>query len=419
MPQDRARVVVTGLGLVTPLGNNVESNWDALVSGRSGIGPITKFDASALPARIAGEVRDFDPGQWFELKEVKKVDPFCQFAVAAADMAIADARLTVTGDDAEDMGVIIGAAMGGIATVEESLAAFLKGGVKKVSPFFIPRLIANIAAGQVAIRHGFLGANYCTTSACASGAHAVGEGFRLIRDGYQKAVVVGGAEGGVTPMTVAGFAAMRALSTRNDDPARACRPFDGERDGLVVAEGAGILVLEDLARAEARGARVYGEVVGYGANADAYHITTPAPDGAGAARCMKLALRDASVSPGDIDYINAHGTSTPYNDVSETRAIRTVFGDQATQLAISSTKSMTGHTLGAAGGIEAAYTVLSLARGVVPPTINYETPDPECDLEYTPNQARRVDMRVALSNSFGFGGANACLVFRRFDGGVK
>ncbi|HXQ22763.1 MAG TPA: beta-ketoacyl-ACP synthase II [Candidatus Acidoferrales bacterium] len=412
-PTDR-RVVVTGIGLVTPLGNDAAGNWQALLAGRSGIAPISRFDAANLPVRIAGEVRDFDPAAYIEKKEIKKMDAFTHYAVAAAQMAADDAQLVVDAANAERVGVLIGVGMGGIATIEEYHRNFLESGLKKVTPFFIPRLIANMAPAQIAMRFGAKGANYTTASACASGGHAVGEAYRLIRFGYQDAMFAGGAEAGVTPMTVGGFAVMRALSTRNAQPQRASRPFDRERDGFVVAEGAGVLILEDLDHARSRGARVYAEIVGYGANSDAYHITTPAPEGEGAAACMRLALADGSIEPSEVDYINAHGTSTPYNDLNETLAVKRAFGEHARRLAVSSTKSMTGHLLGAAGGVEAAYTALAVSHGVLPPTINYENVDPECDLDYVPNQPRTAPVRVALSNSFGFGGTNACVAFRRY-----
>ena len=413
-PLDR-RVVVTGLGMVTPLGNDAADNWHGLLAGRSGIRAISRFDAASLPVRIAGEVRGFDPAAYIEKKDLKRMDLFAHYAVAAAHMAVEDAQLRIDPAMAERVGVLVGVGMGGIATIEENLRVFFESGIKKVTPFFIPRLIANMAPGQIAMRVGAKGTNYAITSACASGGHAIGEAYRSIRLGLQDAMLAGGAEAPVTPMGVGGFAVMRALSTRNEEPERASRPFDRERDGFVVGEGAAILVLESLDAAAGRGARIYAEIVGYGANADAYHITTPSPEGEGAARCMRLALADAELNPVDVDYINAHGTSTPYNDANETQAIKNVFGEHAARLAVSSTKSMTGHALGAAGAIEAAYTVLSLHHGVVPPTVNYEVPDPECDLDYVPNEARRMPVRAALSNSFGFGGTNACLAFRRHE----
>jgi 3-oxoacyl-[acyl-carrier-protein] synthase II len=416
MGRDVQRVVVTGLGIVSPLGCSVDANWQALLAGKSGIAPITSFDASDFPVRIAGEARDFDPGAFLEKKQLRKIDRFAQFAIAAAQMAVDDARLSITPESATRIGVVVGVGMGGIATIEESHRAFLEGGLKRISPFFIPRLIANMAPGHIAIRFGCTGVNYTPTSACASGGQAVGEAFRLVRYGEQDAVITGGSEAAVTPIGVGGFAVMRAMSTRNDEPERASRPFDKNRDGFVIGEGAGILVVESLARAQARGAPIYCELVGYGANGDAYHITSPAPDGRGAAECMRLALASGDIDPLEVDYINAHGTSTPYNDVNETQAIKRVFGEHAARVAVSSTKSMTGHLLGGAGGIEAVYTALTLHHGWIPPTINYEEPDPDCDLDYVPNTARQARVRVALSNSFGFGGANACVAFKRWDG---
>lgn len=410
----RRRVVITGIGLVTPLGNSVEENWSALVQGRSGIGPITRFDASELPVRIAGEVRGLDASQYLDRRELKRMDLFSQFAVVAAGQALADAGWNGTAIHPERTAVILGVGMGGIATLEEGVRDFYAGGIKRVSPFFIPRLIANMAPAHVAMRYGLRGENFAIVSACASGGHAIGEALRRIRCGEQDAAVAGGVEAAVTPMGVAGFAVMRALSTRNEDPERASRPFDAQRDGFVVAEGAGIVFLETLESALARAARIYAEVVGYGANADAYHITMPPPEGEGAGRCMQRALQDAGVQPVEVDYINAHGTSTPLNDAAETKAIKHVFGEHAYRLAVSSTKSMTGHALGAAGAIEAAYTALALDRQLLPPTINYETPDPECDLDYVPNRARPAALRLALSNSFGFGGTNSTLVLRRW-----
>jgi 3-oxoacyl-[acyl-carrier-protein] synthase II len=407
------RVVVTGIGLVSPLGTGTKENWEALVAGRSGIGPITHFDATDFPVRFAGEVRDFDPAAYIEKKEIKKVDLFAQFAVAAADMAVRDADLVIAPEWADRAGVLVGVGMGGLGTIENAMKSFLQSGLKRLTPFFIPRLIANMAPGQISIRYGLRGVNYTTTSACASGGHAVGEAYRLVRFGYQDVMLAGGAEAAITPLGVGGFAVMRALSVRNEEPWRASRPFDRGRDGFVIAEGAGVMVMEPLERAQARGARIYAEVVGYGANSDAFHITQPSPEGAGAAECMSLVLRDGQIDLREVDYINAHGTSTPYNDANETQAIKRVFGAHAANLAVSSTKSMTGHMLGAAGAIEAAYTVLAIHHGVIPPTINYEEPDPECDLDYVPNQARRADLRVAISNSFGFGGTNACVAFRK------
>ncbi|MGD9762921.1 MAG: beta-ketoacyl-ACP synthase II [Candidatus Binatia bacterium] len=408
------RVVITGLGVVSPLGVGVEANWDALLAGRSGIGPITVFELGDLPVRIAGEARDFDPAAFLEKKEIRKVDRFAQFAIAAAQMAVDDAGLAgqMSGPRA---GVVIGVGMGGLATLEDAVRSYLETGIKRISPFTIPRVIANMASGLIAMRFGSTGVNYVATSACASGGHAVGEAYTLVRNGVQDVVITGGAEAAITPLGVSGFAVMRAMSTRNEEPARASRPFDRGRDGFVIGEGAGILVLESLSRARARGARIYAELCGYGANCDAYHITSPAPEGQGAAACMRLTLESGGIDPSEVDYINAHGTSTPYNDANETQAIRAAFGAHADRLAVSSTKSMTGHLFGGAGGVEAVYTAITVHSGWIPPTINYEDPDNECDLDYVPNVARQASVRVALSNSFGFGGANACVAFRRYD----
>jgi 3-oxoacyl-[acyl-carrier-protein] synthase II len=410
----RRRVVVTGIGLVTPLGCGTERNWQALVAGRSGITPISRFDASVVPCRIAGEVRDFEPERWIERKDLKKMDLFIQYALGAATMAVEDARLPVPLPEPDRVGVIIGVGMGGMATVEECYEHFASRQLRRVSPFMIPRLIPNMAAGHIGLRFGARGPNYATTSACASGAHAIGEAFTLIRDGRQDAMLAGGAEAPVCLLGLGGFSAMRALATSfNDEPERASRPFDARREGFVIAEGAGVLLLEELEHARRRGVRPYGEVAGYGANCDAFHMTQPAPEGEGAAECMALALADAELAPEQIGYINAHGTSTPAGDETETRAVHRVFGAHARQVAVSSTKSVTGHTLGAAGSIEAAYTVLALAHGVLPPTINLEQPDPACDLDYVPLVARERRVEAALSNSFGFGGTNVTLAFRR------
>jgi 3-oxoacyl-[acyl-carrier-protein] synthase II len=411
--EQRRRVVVTGLGLVTPLGTGVEKNWDALVRGQSGVGTITRFDASSFPTRIAGEVRDFRAEDFIEKKEIKKMDLFIQYTMAAADMAIAASGLQIEEATAQRVGVVVGVGLGGLPTIEEYHGLFLESGLKRISPFMIPKLIANLAPGQVAIKHGAKGINYTPTSACSSGAHAVGESMRMIRHGYQDVVICGGAEAAISPTGVGGFVAMRALSTRNEAPERASRPFDKGRDGFVIGEGAGVLVLEELEMARRRGAPILAEVVGYGTNGDAFHITQPSPEGVGAAACMALCLADAGISPDAVEYINAHGTSTEYNDANETKAIKRVFGEYAARLPVSSTKSMTGHLLGGAGGVEAAYTVLALERGVIPPTINYEERDPDCDLDYVPNVARRAPIDLALSNSYGFGGTNVSLAFRR------
>ena len=411
----RRRVVVTGLGLVTPLGTGTEANWEQLLRGRSGVGPITRFDATGLPARIAGEVRDFEPERFIERKDLKKMDIFIQYAVAAAQLAVGEAHLPVPLGAPARTGVIVGVGIGGIASVEESFELFASGNFRKVSPFFIPRLIPNMAAGHVALRLGARGPNYGIASACTSGAHAVGEAFVLIRDGRQDVMLAGGTEAPICLLGVGGFSAMRALATSfNDEPARASRPFDARREGFVIAEGAGVLVLESLEHARGRGAPILAEVLGYGANCDAHHVTQPSPDGAGAAECIALALADAGIAPTSVGYINAHGTATPFNDAAETQAVKRVFGAHAGRVAVSSTKSMTGHLLGAAGGVEAAFTVLTLVRGMLPPTINLEEPDPVCDLDYVPNRAREARVDVALSNSFGFGGTNATLAFGRF-----
>ncbi|HXV48166.1 MAG TPA: beta-ketoacyl-ACP synthase II [Candidatus Binatia bacterium] len=409
------RVVVTGVGLVTPLGTGVEKNWQALTAGRSGIRKISHFAPEAFASRIAGEVPDFKAEDFIEPKEIKKMDLFIQFALGATALAMADSGLKIEGEFAESVGVIIGVGMCGLDTLEVTKEALIAGGPRKISPFFIPKVISNLAPGHVAIRYGAKGVNLTPTSACASGTHAIGEAYHLIRCGLQDAVIAGGAEAAITPLGVGGFAAMKALSTRNDEPERASRPFDSERDGFVIGEGSGVLILEERARALERGAKIYAEVIGYGANGDAHHMTAPAPEGEGAARCMRLALKDAGIAPSDVDYINAHGTSTEYNDANETTAIKAVFGEQSAKLAVSSTKSMTGHLLGAAGAVEGVYTALALHHGILPPTINYENPDPACDLDYVPNQAREAAIKVALSNSFGFGGTNACVIFRRSE----
>jgi 3-oxoacyl-[acyl-carrier-protein] synthase II len=398
------------------LGTGVEKNWDALIAGRSGIRRISRFsNLEAYPSQIAGEVPDFSPADFIEPKEIKKMDLFIQYAVAAAAMAMTDSGLKIDTEFAEQVGVIIGVGLCGIDTIETTKEAILQGGPRKISPFFIPKVISNLAPGQIAIRHGAKGINLTPTSACASGTHAIGEAYHLIRRGLQDAVITGGAESAITPLAVGGFAAMKALSTRNDEPERASRPFDRDRDGFVIAEGSGVLILEERERALQRGAKIYAEVVGYAANGDAHHMTAPAPEGEGAARCMRLALKDAGLAPTDVDYINAHGTSTEYNDANETMAIKKVFGEQAAKLAVSSTKSMTGHLLGAAGAVEGVFSALSLHHGLIPPTINYDNPDPQCDLDYVPNEARKADLKVVLSNSFGFGGTNACVILRRAE----
>ena len=408
------RVVVTGVGLVSPLGIGTEATWAGLLAGQSGVSGITLFDASRHSARIAAEVKGFDPLGWVEKKDVKKMDRFIQFAVAAADFAMKDSGLQIGPGNAERVGVYVGSGIGGFGTIEREHETLLKGGPRKVSPFFIPAAIANLASGWVSIRTGAKGPNSCTCTACTSSAHAVGDSFRLIQRGDADAMIAGGSEAAITPLGVGGFAAMRALSTRNEEPARASRPFDRDRDGFVIGEGAGILVLEEMEQARARGAKMYCEVVGYGMSGDAFHITAPCEDGDGAIRVMRATLKDAGVEPSAVDYVNCHGTSTPVGDPMEVLAVKAVFGEHAkSKLAISSTKSMTGHLLGAAGGLEAGITALCLRDQVLPPTINYENPDPACDLDFVPNTARKAEVRYALSNSFGFGGTNGALLFKR------
>ncbi len=413
---NRRRVVVTGMGLVSPVGIGIEENWSNLISGKSGIGPITRFDSSAFSTHIAGEVKNFHPEDFISKKELRKMDPFLKFALVAAHYAMEDAKLKVEPEISSRVGVVMGCGLGGLFTIEESHKLILESGPKKVSPFFIPMIISNMAPGLISIYHGAKGPNLSLQTACAAGTHAIGQAYHLIRDGSAEAMITGGVESTVTVLAVAGFNAMRALSTRNDDPEHASRPFDKERDGFILSEGSGILILEDLDFARARGARIYAEIIGFGVSGDAYHVAAPAPNGEGAARCMQMALDDAGIKPSDVQYINAHGTSTDLNDKYETQAIKTVFGDHAYKMAISSTKSMTGHLLGAAGGVEAAYTILTIYNQLMPPTINYEFPDPDCDLDYVPNVARKAQIEVALSNSFGFGGTNGTLVFRRWTG---
>jgi 3-oxoacyl-[acyl-carrier-protein] synthase II len=408
------RVVVTGVGLVSPLGIGTEANWDALCAGQGGIGPITRFDASQFSARIAGEVKQFDPLKFIDKKDVKKMDVFIQLAIAASQFAMDDAGLTVPAEIATRVGVFIASGIGGFSTIEREHRALMEGGPRKISPFFIPAAIINLAAGQVSIRYGAKGPNSATCTACSASAHAIGDAFEIIRRNDADVMIAGGSEAAITPMGVGGFAAMRALSTRNDDPARASRPFDKDRDGFIMGEGAGVVILEELEFARRRGAPIYAELVGYGMSADAFHITAPSEDGDGGMRVMQNALKHAGIRPEQVDYINAHGTSTPFNDRLETLAIKRVFGDHARTLAISSTKSMTGHLLGAAGGLEAGITVLAIKHQLIPPTINLDTPDPECDLDYVPNVKRAVRIEYALSNSFGFGGTNGALLFKRY-----
>jgi 3-oxoacyl-[acyl-carrier-protein] synthase II len=410
------RVVVTGLGALSPVGNNAEEFWSSLVQGRSGVGPITKFDTEGYPTRIAGEVRNFDPLNFVDKKDARRLDPYLQYAVASSVLAVQDAALDTGRVDSTRFGVLIGSGIGGITTLLESHRNLLEKGPDRVSPFFIPMLIVNMASGLVSIRFGARGPNSSVVTACATGNHAIGDSFKIIQRGDADVMIAGGSEAIIVPLTIAGFCSMKAMSTRNDEPTKAMRPFDATRDGFVCGEGAGILVLELLEHALAREARIYAEIVGYGMTGDAHHMTAPDPEGDGAARAMAMAVRDAGLEPSAIGYINAHGTSTPYNDKFETLAIKSVFGEHARRLAVSSTKSMTGHLLGAAGGVEAIATVLALHHGVLPPTINYETPDPECDLDYIPNQARKQHVEVALSNAFGFGGTNATLAFRAYPG---
>ena len=409
------RVVVTGIGLVSSLGIGTKANWDALVSGTSGVGPITKFDASGYAAQIAAEVKGFDPLQFVDKKDVKKMDVFIQYAIAAAQFAMDDSGLQITPENAPMVGVYIASGIGGFSTIEREHKALLDGGPRKVSPFFIPSAIINLAAGQVSIRFGAKGPNSATCTACAASAHAIGDAYEIIKRDDADVMIAGGSEAAITPMGVGGFAALRALSTRNDDPTKASRPFDKDRDGFIIGEGAGVVILEELEHARRRGAPIYAEVVGYGLSADAYHMTAPSEDGDGARRVMAMAIRKAGIAPSQVDYINAHGTSTPYNDKLETLAIKNCFGEHARTLAISSTKSMTGHLLGAAGGVEAGITALAVFHQLVPPTINLDHPDPECDLDYVPHTKRAMTIRYALSNSFGFGGTNAALMFKRYQ----
>ncbi|MBE2904199.1 beta-ketoacyl-ACP synthase II [Anoxybacillus flavithermus] len=411
----KRRVVVTGLGAVTPLGHDVETTWKNIVAGKSGIGPLTRLNADDFPAKVAAEVKDFQVEQFIDKKEARKMDRFTQYAVAASMMAVKDANLQITEDNATRVGVWIGSGIGGMETYEEQLKTFLEKGYRRVSPFFVPMMIPDMAAGQVSIMLGAKGINSCTVTACATGTNSIGDAFKVIERGDADVMITGGTEAPITHMAFAGFSAAKALSF-NPDPKTACRPFDQHRDGFIMGEGAGIIILEELEHALKRGARIYAEIVGYGATGDAYHITAPAPGGEGGVRAMRQALHDANMRPEDIDYINAHGTSTEYNDKYETMAIKEVFGEHAYKLAVSSTKSMTGHLLGAAGAVEAIFSVLSIYDGVIPPTINYETPDPECDLDYVPNVARKQDVRAVLSNSLGFGGHNATIIFKKYEG---
>ncbi|MED3730600.1 beta-ketoacyl-ACP synthase II [Geobacillus stearothermophilus] len=410
---EKRRVVVTGIGAVTPLGNDAETTWKNIIAGQSGIDIVTRVNPDDFPAKVAAEVKDFDPSLFIDRREARKMDRFTQFAVAAALMAVKDANLNIHESNAERVGVWIGSGIGGMETFEQQFEIFQQRGYRRVSPFFVPMMIPDMAAGQVSIILGAKGINSCTVTACATGANSIGDAFKVIQRGDADVMITGGTEAPITKMSFAGFCANTALST-NPDPKTASRPFDKNRDGFVMGEGAGIVVLEELEHALRRGAKIYAEIVGYGATADAYHITAPAPGGEGGVRAMRQALQDAGLKPEHIDYINAHGTSTEYNDKYETEAIKEVFGDHAYKLAVSSTKSMTGHLLGATGAVEAIFSVLAIRDGIIPPTINYETPDPECDLDYVPNEARKQDVRVVLSNSFGFGGHNATLIFKKY-----
>lgn len=412
----KRRVVVSGVGFVIPHGAGKDEVWRKICEGVSAVGPITKFDTTGFETRIAAEVKDFDPTRYIDPKEARKMDPFIHFALGAASIAVEDSGIDFQREDPERVGVIVGVGLGGLQTLEQSFQVLRDRGPKRISPFFIPAIIPNEAPAHISIKFGLKGPNMAVATACASGAHAIGMAFRAIQYGDVDVAVAGGVEATITPIAVAGFNAMKALSTRNDEPQKASRPFDRDRDGFVIGEGGAMLVLEEMERAKRRGAPIYAELVGYGYNSDAYHLAAPDPDGDGAARCMRQALRDAGLSPEDIDYINAHGTGTPAGDVTETLAIKRVFGDRAYKIPVSSTKSMTGHLLGGAGSAEAAFCVLAIRDGIIPPTINYENPDPQCDLDYVPNVAREVKIRTALSNSFGFGGANAVLIFRKFEG---
>jgi 3-oxoacyl-[acyl-carrier-protein] synthase II len=411
---NRRRVVVTGMGLVTPLGVGIEKSWEGMIQGKSGIRRITYFDASSFPTKIAGEVHDFNVGDYIEPKEIKKMDRFIHLGVAASMMAMQDSKLQINEQNADMIGVCVGAGMGGLTTIEHYHKVFLEKGMRRITPFFIPSLIINMAAGQISIKHGAKGPNQAPATACATGSHAIGDAFRIIQRGDADAMIAGGTESVITTTGIGGFNAMKALSTRNDEPEKASRPFDRDRDGFIMGEGSGIVILEALDHAVSRGARIYAEIIGYGLTGDAYHMTAPAPGGEGAARCMAMAIRDAGISPSDINYINAHGTSTKYGDELETIAIKTVFGDHAYKLSVSSTKSMTGHLLGAAGGVEAVVSILAIIHGTIPPTINLDNPDEGCDLDYVPHKAKKAEVNYVISNSFGFGGTNACLIFKKY-----
>jgi 3-oxoacyl-[acyl-carrier-protein] synthase II len=409
------RVVITGLGMVSPLGVGVNENWENACAGKSGIGNITRFDATDFPSQVAGEVKGFNAEDYLDRQMVRRFDVFIHYAMAAARMAMEDSGLKIDAENACRVGSVTGTGLGGLSMLENFHSILLEKGPRRISPFFIPGIIANMVPGQIAIEFGARGPNLSIETACAASCHALGESYRMIKEGIADAMITGGAEAVITPLAVGGFCSMRALSTRNDEPEKSSRPFEHDRDGFIIGEGSGILIIEELTSALARGAHIYAEVAGYGLSGDAYHVSAPDPEGAGAVSCMKMAIKSAGMEPEDVDYINAHGTSTVLNDLSETVAIKKVFGDYAYKLAISSTKSMTGHLLGAAGGVEAVFTALTIRRGIIPPTINYETPDPQCDLDYVPNVLRKADVRVALSNSFGFGGTNACILLKAYD----
>ena len=410
----KRRVVVTGYGLLCPVGIGVEDSWRNLIAGKSGIGPVTRFDVSGYACQIAGEIKGFEPADFMPKKLVRRLDPFVRLGLAAAHMAVEDADLSISKDEASEVGVITGCGLGGLGTIEHYRDVLVNRGPKRVSPFFIPMAIPNMASGQISIIYGAKGPNMVVCTACAAGTHAIGEAFKTIQRGAANVMICGGMESVITPLTLSGFSSLKALSTRNDKPEEASRPFDKDRDGFVIGEGTGILVIEELTHALERGARIRAEIAGYGLTGDAYHMTAPPEDGNGGARCMAMALEDAGISYQDVDYINAHGTSTFLNDICETRAIKTVFKDRAKEISISSTKSMTGHLLGGAGGVEAIFCIKTIEEGIIPPTINYETPDPECDLDYCPNKARYQPVDIAMSNSFGFGGTNAVLIFRKY-----
>ena len=411
----KRRVVVTGVGAVTPLGIGVEKSWESLCQGKSGVGEITHFDASDFRTRVAGEVKGFNPLDFIEQKLVRRGDRFIHFALAATRMALEDSGLSINDSNSERVGVSVGTAMGGIESIERNHELLIKGARQQISPFFVPSFLCNMASGQVAIEFGARGVNLCTVTACASGTQAIGNAFRVIQGGEAEAMIAGGAEAAIRPLVFAGLEPVKVMTARNDEPERASRPFDKDRDGFIIGEGAGVVILEELEFAQKRGAKIYGEVLGYGLNSDAYHITAPDPDGRGAATCMKLALKDAGISADEVDYINAHGTSTVLNDLSETKAIKSVFGERSRQIPVSSNKSMIGHMWAGAGVVEAIFSLLTIKHGIIPPTINYETPDPECDLDYVPNKARRAEVKIVLSNSFGFGSTNATLIVVKFS----